>query len=299
MDPAPRQPGDPARGDLARAPLSYPGEPVAGPRLLVGDCAHTVRPRRSRSLGSATSGGCLRCDLPVGRGAATLDAELRRLGVPALRERTPVLAVGSNAAGDVVRHKLGRVGVAPVLPLLTGVVRHLGIGHTAYVSRGGYVPAAPVHRSRARTPVVLQLLDDEQLAAIDATEPGYDRVELWATRYPLVLHGGLRPSRFHVYAARGGVLGLPGHGQRFLPQHQVLGAMADEGLPHTDSGEPHAIAARFAESAAHREEVRAALEDRGMSRDAGLVCRPAGTLRWPDVVRSGPRRRRAGRPTRP
>ncbi len=180
-----------------------------------------------------------------------------------------------------------------VVPLLTGVVRHLAIGHTAYVSRGGYVPAAPVHRSRARTPVVLQLLDDDQLAAIDATEPGYDRVELTATRYPLLLSGGLRPTRFHVYAASGGVLSLPGHGRRFLAQPEVLGALREQGLPHTDHDDPSAIAAGLAESDAHRDDVRRGLAERGMAQGSGLVSTPAGRLRWPDVVRAArPRHRR-------
>ncbi len=282
-------------GDLTRTPLAYPGSPVPGPRLVLGDCAHTVRPRRSRGLGAARSGGCLRCDLPVGRGADSLDRTLQRLGAAPLAERTPVLAVGSNAAASVVRHKLARRGVGVVVPLLTGVVRHLAIGHTAYVSRGGYVPAAPVHRARARTPVVLQLLDDDQLAAIDATEPGYDRVELTATRYPLLLSGGLRPTRFHVYEASGGVLSLPGHGRRFLAQPEVLRALRDAGLPHTDHDEPAAIAGGLAESAAHRDDVRRGLAEGGMTAGSGLVARPAGRLRWPDVVRTSRTRRRPRR----
>ncbi len=278
-------------GDLTRTPLAYPGSPVPGPRLVVGDCAHTVRPRRSRGLGAARSGGCLRCDVPVGGGADSLDRTLRRLGAAPLAERTPLLAVGSNAAASVVRHKLARRGVGIVVPLLTGVVRHLAVGHTAYVSRGGYVPAAPVHRSRARTPVVLQLLDDDQLAAIDATEPGYDRVELSSTRYPLLLSGGLRPTRFHVYEASGGVLNLPRHGRRLLAQPEVLRALRDAGLPHTDHDEPAAVAASLAESAARREDVRRGLAEREMAAASGLVARPAGRLRWPEVVRSS----RAGR----
>ncbi|NHA68189.1 hypothetical protein [Phycicoccus flavus] len=283
-------------GDLHRAPLTYPGEAVPGPRLVVGDCAHTIRPRRSRGAGSVRSGGCVRCDLPVGGGADSLDRSLRHLGATPLSGRTPLLAVGSNAAASVVRHKLTRAGVSPVVPLLTGVVRNLAIGHTAYVSRGGYVPAAPVHRSRARTPVVLQLVDDEQLAAIDATEGGgYERVELRASRYPLVLTGQIRPTRFHVYAARDGVLGLPHTGRRFLPQDEVLGALHDQGLPHT-TGEPADVAAGFAGSAEHRAEVKAALGERGMAWGSGLVAYPAGELRWPDVVRQPrPRHRRVAR----
>ena len=282
---------DDHRGDLTRSPLAYPGVPVPGPRLVVGDCAHTVRPRRSRSLGTARSGGCLRCELPVGGGAESLDATLSRLGAEPLAERTPLLAVGSNAAASVMRHKLTRVGVSTVVPLLTGVVRHLAIGHTAYVSRGGYVPAAPVHRAHARTAVVLQLVDDEQLAAIDATEGGYDRVELRAGRYPLVLTGGVRPSRFQVYAAAEGVLRLPRTGRRFLPQEEVLLALREQGLPHTEPDDAAGIASALASSPDHRSQVKAALAERGMAAHSGLVSHPATTLRWPDVVRTVHRRR--------
>ncbi|GGL41329.1 hypothetical protein H9L10_08335 [Phycicoccus endophyticus] len=274
-------------GDLSRAPLAYPGTPVPGPRLLVGDCDHTVRPRHTRSLAAARSGGCVRCELPLGPGAETVERTLRRLGAAPLADRTPVLAVGSNAAVAVLRHKLTGRGVGCVVPLLTGVVRHLGVGHTAYVSRGGYLPAAPVHRARARTPVVLQLLDDDQLAAVDATEPGYVRVELSATDYPLLLGGGLRPTRYHVYAARAGVLGLPGTGRRLLPQREVLGALAAAGLPHTGSDDPRRVSGELARSARRRDELRAALEERGMSWSSGLRHRPAGRLRWPEVARTG------------
>lgn len=290
--------GDPT-GDLSRTPLLYPGDPVAGPRLVVGDCSHTVRPRLARALGSARSDGCVRCDLPAGTGPDSLDRLLRRLGATPLAERTPVLAVGSNAVAAVVRHKLVRRGVGVVVPLLTGVVRHLGIGHTAYVSRGGYVPAAPVHRSRARTPVVLQLLDDHQLAAIDDTEGGYDRVELTGTRYPLVLAGGLRPGRYHVYQASGGVLSLPVHGRRFLAQSDVLRALRDQGVPHTDHDDTATIARRLAGSASHRADVRDGLAARGLTQGSGITSTPAGRLRWPEAIRAaGPQRRQRRRQQR-
>ncbi len=251
-----------APGDLTQRPLDYPLAPVAGPRLLVDDLAHTLRLRRLR----------------------TLVRLLEEHRAAPLADRTPVLAVGSNAASEVLAHKLRRHGAPAVVPLLTGVVRNLAVAHTAYVSHGGYVPATPSHRTGVRTPVVLQLLDDQQLGAVDATEPGYDRVELGARRYPLLVVGGFRPTRFHVYAAHAGVLDLPGHGRRFLTQAEVLGALQEAGLPHTGSGEPAAVAARLAGSAARRHDVRGALARRGMVRGSGLVARPAGALRWTQVV---------------
>ncbi|MBM6405625.1 hypothetical protein JQN72_15385 [Phycicoccus sp. CSK15P-2] len=266
-------------GDLTHAPLAYPGEPVAGPRLVLADCEHVVRPRLR--LGASQSPWCATCS-GAGRPGARrlLGAALDELGAAPLAERTPVLAVGSNASADVVRHKLASRGVPVVVPVLTGVVRGLGVAHSAHVSRAGYVPAAPVHRARARTRVVLQLLDDDQLAAVDETEPTYERVELTATRYPVVLSGGLRPSRVHVYAGRFGVVHLPGRAaERLLPQHDILRALDRAGVPHTGGG-PAAAARRLAASEDARVEARDAMRRLGLVRPHRLHHRPATTLRW-------------------
>ncbi|HMM96754.1 hypothetical protein [Phycicoccus sp.] len=266
----PRAARDPSPGDLAHRPLDYPLAPVGGPRLLVDDRAHVLRPRRPR----------------------TLDALLRAHGAAPLARRTPVLAIGSNAAGEVLAHKLSRSGVSAVVPLLTGVVRNLAVGHTAYVARGGYVPAAPVHRTGARTRVVLQLLDDDQLAAVDATEPGYDRVELAARHYPLVVAGGFRPTGFHVYAARDGALVLPGRAPRLLRQSEVLASLRAAGVPHTDHEDPADVAAGLTSSAERRDAVRAHLARHGLARPHRLRARPATRLRWTEALRpaAGPAR---------
>jgi hypothetical protein len=195
-----------------------------------------------------------------------------------------VLAVGSNAASAVIRYKLGRRGASAVVPLVTGVVRGLDVGHSAHVSRGGYVPATPVHRSGARTRVVLQLLDDEQLEVVDATEGNYERVELTATRYPVVLAGGGRPRRVHVYTSLRGVLGRPGERPvPMLPQPDVLAVLRAAGVPHT-TGEPHEVASRFGSSPAVRDAANDALERLGLVHDSGLHTRPAGDLRWADAL---------------
>lgn len=268
-------------GDLARRPLHYPLAPVGAPRLLVGGHLHPVRPHRPRSL----------------------DRLLAEHGGAPLSERTPVLAVGSNAAAEVLAHKLERHGAPGVVPLLTGVVGNLGVAHTAYVSRGGYVPATPVHRTGVRTRVVLQLLDDEQLAAVDATEPGYERVGLSARHYPLLLVGGFRPRTFHVYAAHDGVLRLPGAPPGLRTQVEVLAALRRAGVPHTDHDDPAAAAAWLVGSTERRDAVRRHLAELGHARPLGLRSEPAGTLRWPEALRPTPprgaHRPGRGRPARP
>ena len=276
---------DGMHGDLTRVPLAYPLAPVEGPRLVLAGCEHPVRLRRSRPVAASPTPSCAHCgaDLsgPVRR---PLGAVLAALEATPLADRTPVLAVGSNAAAAVMRHKLGSRGVSTVVPVLTGVVRALDVSHSAHVSRGGYVPAAPVHRSAARTPVVLQLLDDDQLAAVDETEPTYERVEVSAARYPILLPGGVRPRRVHVYSSRFGVIRLPGRGPTpLLPQTEVLAALQAAGVPHT-SGGPEEVSARLAGSPDVRRAVGRALRELGLVRDPGLFSRPAGELRWGDAL---------------
>ncbi len=277
------------QGDLRRSPLAYPLEPVAGPRLVLAGCDHPIRPRLWRRLASAATASCPRCAPLLGAaGRLPLARALAALGVTPLGERTPVLAVGSNAAAPVLRDKLARGGASGVVPVLTGVVAGLGVAHSAHVARGGYVPAAPVHRTGARTPVVLQLLDDDQLAALDVTEPNYERVALAADRYPLVLAGGVRPARVHVYASRHGVLRLPG-GRRahLLSQPEVLGALDTAGVPHT-GGDPRRAVRALAGSPALREAVRAAMGRLGLARPASLHHLPAGRLRWSEPAAARP-----------
>jgi hypothetical protein len=288
---------DATHGDLTRTPLAYPLDPVAGPRLVLAGCEHPVRPRHGHGLGRASAATCPECAAALGRVAALpLRSALAALGAAPLADRTPVLAVGSNAASAVVRHKLASRGVSPVVPVVTGVVHGLGVAHSAHVARGGYVPAAPVHRSSARTRVVLQLLDDEQLEVVDATEPNYDRVEVTGSRYPLTIAGGARPQRVQVYASRRGVLDLPGHGAgALLSQPEVLSALEVAGVPHT-AGSPERVAARLASSPEVREAVHRALDVLGLVRAAGLHASPAGRLRWGarELV-VPPRVRRGGR----
>ncbi len=281
---------DATHGDLTRVPLAYPLAPVDGPRLLLACCERVVRPRRPLTA-SRTPHGPECTDDHEGLAHRPLWAALEELGEAPLGERTPVLAVGSNASPAVMRHKLGIRGASTVVPVVTGVVRALDVTHSAHVSRGGYVPAAPRHRSRARTRVVLQLLDDDQLAAVDESEPNYRRVGVPAARYPVVLAGGLRPRQVQLYASRRGVLTLDGTGSStFLPQPEVLAALDAAGVPHT-GGDPSEAAARLGSSSQTREAAGAAMRRLGLVRHDELHTDPGGRLRWADAIapRSGAR----------
>jgi hypothetical protein len=116
--------------------------------------------------------------------------------------RTLVVAVGSNASPAVLARKLA--AVEPTVPMAECVVTGIAVGHSAHVSAGGYVPAAPYDSPTARTPLRAGWFTPEQLAALDATEPNYERVSLATADYPLRLD----VEQFDVYRSRWGVLAL-------------------------------------------------------------------------------------------
>ncbi|MEV5707072.1 hypothetical protein [Actinoallomurus sp. NPDC052274] len=132
-----------------------------------------------------------------------LDEALRACGRPVMADRRPVLAVGSNAAPAQIARKLaGRTRL--VVPMTYAHVSGLTAGASAHVSRPGYVPAVPVLTPGASTELVVLWLDDEQLAAVDRTEPNYHRVRPSAS--VTVALPGLAPLGCHLYAGRHGCL---------------------------------------------------------------------------------------------
>ena len=76
---------------------------------------------------------------------------------------------------------------------------------SAHVSRPGYLPATPVPDAGAGSELWVVWLDAPALAAIDATEPNYERVRLPA-RYPVRLTPGQPVPECWVYRSRHGYL---------------------------------------------------------------------------------------------
>lgn len=243
-------------GDLSLAPETYPGTPISAPTLVLPACLHLIRPRPARSLARARTVSCPHCVGADPGGHPCLSVALRRVGARPLGRRTAVVAVGSNASAAVTRHKLSSHGVSPVVPMVTGVVRNLAVVHSAHVSRGGYVPAAPMHSPGACTAIAVQFLDDDQLAVVDATEPNYERIALDPAHHPLVLAGGRRPIPSWIYATRRGVLRAPDLGTSLLAQADLWERLrardpegvherADGGADHlSDLASPHGLIRR-------------------------------------------------------
>ncbi|MGH3326923.1 MAG: hypothetical protein ACRDPT_03830 [Streptomycetales bacterium] len=143
------------------------------------------------------------------RGVVSLDAALTGLRAAPLRDRRPVVAVGSNAAPGQLRHKFAGHQVSNTVPLTRATVRGLTIGHSAHVSAAGYVPYIPV---AAPEDVVNEFyvlwLDGTQLERLNETEPNYQLVTIFGDRYPLSLESGERVTPYAVYRGRWGALRL-------------------------------------------------------------------------------------------
>ncbi|MFJ8820701.1 hypothetical protein ACIREE_02845 [Streptomyces sp. NPDC102467] len=151
----------------ALAPLTYPGRPVPAPSLLLGDELLAL---------DATDPDPAHWTAPAhGR----LDDMLAAAGQAGTADRTPVLAVGSNASPAQVAYKLGVLNLPVAVPMVPLPIRGIGVGCSAHIGRNGYVAAAPYLSPGAERTLVVSWLDDAQLRAIDATElPSYRRTAL-------------------------------------------------------------------------------------------------------------------------
>ncbi|MFG3232155.1 hypothetical protein ACGFZG_10505 [Streptomyces antibioticus] len=148
------------------------------------------------------------------------------------RDRTPVLAVGSNASPAQLRYKLAVSGVRSAVPMVKSRVTGVEVGVSAHVSLLGYMSASPVEAPGRERELFVIWLDDAQLAVVDATEPNYDRVALSAPRFRVELENGETLPEVFSYVNRHGVLhdgtGAPrGHpGQRALISELLAGSPA-------------------------------------------------------------------------
>ncbi|MBR8640161.1 hypothetical protein KEF29_14785 [Streptomyces tuirus] len=127
-------------------------------------------------------------------------------------DRTPVLAIGSNACPGQLRHKMLEFGILSPLPMVKARVTGVDAGVSAHVSRMGYVSASPVSAPDTVRELFVLWLDDEQLAVIDASEgapvPGgnFDRAWLPAPEVRIDLADGTRLPGAYAYVNRHGVL---------------------------------------------------------------------------------------------
>jgi hypothetical protein len=124
-----------------------------------------------------------------------LDRVLAGFDAAPMADRHRVLSVGSNASPEVMSRKMARAGLTTPLAMTTTRHEGIAVGHSAHVSLPGYIAAAPYRCARCVRRFVALHLDDDQLAALDATEPNYIRVEhrgawIYASQWQvLAVHG--------------------------------------------------------------------------------------------------------------
>lgn len=262
--------------DLAVTPWTYPGRSAEGSGVLLGQSYVALTAPADGDWGAARLRGTARFGTDggvVGRAGATLDEALHAAGVASVPQRTLVLAVGSNAAPGVMRRKFAALGTAPVLPFLAVHVRGFAIGHSAHVSLPGFIAATGFRRAGATTDTFASLLDDDQLACLDATEPNYVRRALGGA-LPVTSQGGARCAQIHFYDSRWGVLGRLAP-EPLLPQEELSRRLAAHCPPwrrllgpHTG---PRARMLRLAGDRALREAVRDAWAQCGWRHPSGLA----------------------------
>lgn len=132
-----------------------------------------------------------------------------------VRGRTAVAAVGSNASPAVLVRKLSPGGPGVVV-LEPGKLPGVRVGHSAHVSLGGYIPAAP-YAAPGATDVLVGWFEPAQLALLDATEPNYERRHL--------VDAGL-----DVYVSRWGVIAIAGVPVPLCTQHALLARLRPPAL---------------------------------------------------------------------
>jgi hypothetical protein len=127
-------------------------------------------------------------------------------------DRTPVLAVGSNACPGQLRHKMDDFGIDSPIPMVRVRVTGLDIGVSAHVSRLGYVSASPFAAPGTVRELFVIWLDPAQLTIIDASEGvplpdgNFRRAWLPAPEVRVELADGTVLPGAYAYVNRRGVL---------------------------------------------------------------------------------------------
>jgi hypothetical protein len=242
------------RDDPISRPLTYPGRIPATSGVLFDDTYVRLHPVDGAPPDEWEAAG------------ETLATLLARAGSAPLDERHPVVAVGSNAAPGQLLRKFRDHAIRPVVPMTLADVQDVAPGVSAHVSKWGYVPAAPVETPGESSRLFVLWLDEQQLAALDLTEPNYRRRPL---RHSIILESGLRRPPASVYTGRHGCLtGRDRRPRRLTPQRHLIQDLLDESaeLRHLCGDTPDAFVGNVRDETV-REAVYRILQDMVDDRD--------------------------------
>jgi hypothetical protein len=206
-------------------PLQYPWDPPETSGLMHGHGFLPLQLAAGRQLGQSHQ----RDSAEDPYSSCSLDEALIEANAAPLDSRFVVVSIGSNSSPAVMRRKFAnyRHPVSRVLPLIQGQLHNIGVGHSAHVSKPGYIAAAPHVQPGECTTVWVSWLDERQMMALDETEPNYRRIQLNGEACPLVLDNGERPETFSLFTSRWGVL-TDGNGGKlpFLDQPALFRLLA-------------------------------------------------------------------------
>jgi hypothetical protein len=160
--------------ELVRRALAYPYDPPAGSFVQIGHRTLPVPPEE-------------------------IDVEGRRA----------LLAYGANASPEALTRKLAALPPRPI-PVLRVALSGWDVVYSAHVTRYGAVPAAVVESPGTVASVHLVFPDDEQLAALAATEGRNYRLERLVDFTAELEIGGERPSEIDAFISIHGPLLLDG-----------------------------------------------------------------------------------------
>jgi hypothetical protein len=274
-------------------PLTYPGRQVDGSYLLIEEWFYRMAPREGRRVGQWTlsvDGG------PLSRVAISpqqrlhLNHALLYSNAAPMDWRIPVVAIGSNAAPSQILHKFSRSPrVSGVVPVTRGVVTGLTIGHSAHVSRPGYIAyVAVAFDPQVPRPLTVLWLDEHQLERTNQTEPNYELVSVDGGQYPLVLDSGEAIGQYSLYRGMYGAL-CRNDDQSLVEattQASILTWLTEHAWFHKlvraeDLGE---IVELLHKDDDLRDKVREELASHGLSCNDGIVTKPVDSLPYARLI---------------
>lgn len=184
-------------------PLTYPGKLVDRSYVLAESWLYNLEP----APGAAVSMWTLRADGgPLSRQDDDLDAVLRAAGVAPIALRSPVVAVGSNAAPAQLAFKYRECADRAVIPVTCAAVSNLTTAHSAHISKPGYIPIIPTLARTGHARLHVLWLDADQVRRMDATEPNYVRVSVVPSAAVAAIESGIELPSFALYRGRWGAL---------------------------------------------------------------------------------------------
>jgi hypothetical protein len=255
--------------DPIAEPLSYPGIPPNGNAVLVKDTnVLRISPSRSASLGEWRVKVRGTVDRP-------LDEVLLEREAAPMASRIPVLAVGSNAAPAQVRRKLATPDRPILVPITAVWVRGLSVGVSAHVSKAGYVPATPVPDPSAKSRMWVTWLTAEELAAMDKTEPNYDRMYV-PSACSVELISGQKVADCWLYVSRHGFLTeRSGKPRKLIDQHGLIsGLLVDVPVLTTLAGRSPKEWVNHTRDAGVRDEIRDLFRSEGITQTIDMDAWP-------------------------